>query len=151
MLHSLPQRGAVWSSSCHAVPGTLRARRRLPTTLTAATPAAPHSTPAVHSHGGIPGSTSCSVCVDIFANGVRGLRATRPVEEGGLLLTMPITHVLAVPNWLSPQAVQPWHLNYVKRFEQEWQVQLPKGLLDILSGTDWRELSIASSAWAALL
>jgi hypothetical protein len=151
MLHSLPQRGAVWSSSYHAVPGTLRARRRLPTTLTAATPAAPHSTPAVHSHGGIPGSTSCSVCVDVFDNGVRGLRATRPVEEGGLLLSMPITHVLAVPNWLCCQAVDSWCTKYVKPFEQEWQVQLPKALLDILAGTHWREVATASSAWAARL
>lgn len=73
------------------------------------------------------------------------------MEEGGLLLSMPITHVLAVPNWLSPQAVQPWHINYMKPFEKEWQVQLPKGLLDILSGTDGRELATASSAWAAVL
>jgi hypothetical protein len=56
----------------------------------------------------------------------------RHVEKGGLLLSMPITHVLAVPD--TPGSVHHWRSVYMESFAKEWQVQLPKGLLDVLSG-----------------
>jgi hypothetical protein len=47
---------------------------------------------------------------------------------------MPITHVLAVPDRGHGDAVSPWQTTYVKAFEKEWGLQLPKVLLDVLSG-----------------
>jgi hypothetical protein len=58
----------------------------------------------------------------------------RPVEKGGLLLSLPITHVLAVPD--TPDSAHHWHTSHVKAFEQMWQMQLPPELLDVLSGMD---------------
>jgi len=133
MLLHQPQRGCC---AAHVYVGACKpcAPRRLVTGLAAAQPAAAAASAAGPAQGSIPGSTTCSVCIDTTASGLRGLQATRPVEKGGLLLSLPITHVLAVPD--TPDSAHHWQTNYMKAFEQQWQMQLPPQLLDVLSGMD---------------
>jgi hypothetical protein len=145
MLSCRPQR-PVCTLQCRLEAGTVCRRLPLAATLTAAALASP----AAPIQGSIPGSIESSVCVDTTPSGLRGLWATRHVEKGGLLLSMPITHVLAVPNWLCLQAVGPWQTNYVAAFEQQWQAPLPKGLLEVLSGTDRRAPAAAAAARSAV-
>jgi hypothetical protein len=66
------------------------------------------------------------------APGLRGLQATQPVRQGNILLSMPFSHVLAVPR--EQTAVPSWLSTYIEPFEQQWKVKLPEDLLDLLSG-----------------
>jgi hypothetical protein len=66
------------------------------------------------------------------APGLRGLQATQPVRQGSILLSMPFSHVLAVPT--EQTAVPSWLSTYIEPLEKHWQVKLPEDLLDLLSG-----------------
>jgi hypothetical protein len=65
---------------------------------------------------------------------MRGLQATRSVQEGETLLSLPRTHVLTVWDSLHLKARRHSWCKYTLAFQQQWQVKMPPALLEVLSG-----------------